>query len=142
MRYFTMNLTLPLITLLMPAMAEAAESASDQRQHLFEQIENELDRINLRNPDWQHLQQQTRHLATWGQELLTAFPPDSNDEGRARDRIWKEWPQFSQRLQDFSHQLQTLQQVADTKDKEALQQRLQTLDDTCHRCHRPYRSFW
>jgi cytochrome c556 len=142
MHYLTLSLTLPLITLLMPVMAEAAESASDQRQRLFEQIEDELDRINLRNPDWQRLQQQTRHLAAWGQELLTAFPPDSNNEGRARDRIWQEWPQFSQRLQDFSHRLQTLQQVAETEDKDALQQQLQTLDDTCHRCHRPYRSFW
>mgnify|MGYP003679018741 CR=1 FL=1 len=124
-----------LLLLAASAGTYAEHPAVEQRQQLFEQIDEQSDYLEtlLDDKEWQQAEATALQLQQKVQRLVMLFPPESAGQGRSR--------------QEFQHQLEQWQAdyravaaaaVGAMRDEAALDR----ATSACRSCHRKYRSFW
>lgn len=133
-----------LLCLLLANTAFAESEATKMRQKLFTAIEDQSEALEdlVDDEKWQSAAPLAEEIANKAAKLNTLFPKSSKDEGRSRDGIWEEWPEFSQRLDRFER---NFRDVASSINQGNYRQAEDSLDDatsSCRSCHMSYRSLW
>jgi len=78
-------------------------------------------------------------IANWASILTTYFPKGSESEG-ARDEIWFEFEKFTALAQNNQNAALALKTAAESGDKAAIQQAVQTLGASCKACHSSFKN--
>jgi cytochrome c556 len=123
----------------MPAPADDADVIA-YRQHIMKTLNEQsaaLGQIlSTAVPD-DHVVQHLEAVALTASTALKAFEPKVPG-GEAKPDVWKNWPDFAERMQQFA---QKTSEVADIAKKEGKDAAVERLFDalTCKSCHDEYR---
>lgn len=82
-----------------------------------------------------------RDLANAAQlDLLSGFPEDSvTDESDAKDEIWLNWKEFTEKFQNLQTQSAKLVEVSASGDMEKIKPQFKEAADACKGCHREFK---
>ncbi|MFK4754173.1 cytochrome c [Oceanobacter antarcticus] len=131
-----------LLLLAASAGTYAEHPAVEQRQQLFEQIDEQSDYLEtlLDDKEWQQAEATALQLQQKVQRLVTLFPPESAGQGRSRQRVWRHWEEFQHQLEQWQADYRAVAAAAvgAMRDEAALDR----ATSACRSCHRKYRSFW
>lgn len=132
------------ICLMLSSLVQAELPVTQQRQQLFEEIEQQNEQLEqlLDENAWQQSSTQALRLADQVAQLNDLFPVASQGDGRARQGIWDEWPEFSHRLQRFEQHYRDVSAALTEQDYAAAEQAFDDADSSCRSCHMSYRSIW
>jgi cytochrome c556 len=130
--------------LLVANLAYAESDATKSRQKLFTNIEEQSEVLEdlIDDEKWLEAAPLAEELAGKVSLLNALFPDSSQNEGRARDAVWEEWPEFSDRLKRFES---SFRDVAIAITKESYDEAEDALDNatsSCRSCHMSFRSLW
>ncbi|MDO6682694.1 cytochrome c [Oceanobacter sp. 5_MG-2023] len=124
------------------AATYAEHPAVEQRQQLFEEIEEQTDYLEQSVDDehWSEVETTALKLDQQVQRLLTLFPPESSGEGRSRKAVWRHWDAFERDMMSWQMAYRDIAAaaVAEVSNEDALDQ----ITSACRSCHRKYRSLW
>ncbi|MDY6943916.1 MAG: cytochrome c [Pseudomonadota bacterium] len=124
------------------------QAAIEFRHQAYEKISDDLEEVAdlLKSGGagaLPQVQQRAAGLVETVQSLPAAFPPGSSEgETRARRMIWREWEDFSQRLERLETALVDMEQAAGVDDLAATQAAFKEAAASCRSCHLWYRTFW
>jgi cytochrome c556 len=143
LRLLTLTLLLPITLLQIPA-ALADSDATEQRQQLYNEIDDQSEQLEtlILDQQWQQAIPIANALVYKADLLHTLFPLSSRGEGRAKDAVWNEWPQFSDRLNRLSRGFAGVAYAIEQQDYRAAEQSLEQATSLCRGCHIDYRSLW
>ncbi|MEJ2763548.1 cytochrome c [Photobacterium sp. MCCC 1A19761] len=138
------NLCIGLITLTLSSLAIADHPAVEQRQALFEQIDEETEMLEafVDEENWPATAVLAQKLEQYVATLQTQFPPASKGEGRSDDDVWEQWGEFSGKLTQLETSYQTVHRAASSGNLTLLAEALEAATSSCRSCHMSYRSLW
>jgi len=133
-----------LITTTISGVVQADETAVEQRQALFEAIENETDTLEeqVDAGDLQNSIVLAQRLQRRVQQLQRLFPANSQGEGRSRDGVWENWTDFSIRLEKLEAAYRGAHTAAQAGNSSRARQAVEAATSSCRSCHMKYRSLW
>lgn len=133
-----------LLCLLLANTTHAESDVTKARQQLFTSIEEQSEVLEdmVDDQKWQEAAPLAETLANKVSELNALFPADSKDEGRARDAIWEEWPEFSKRLESFEGDFRAVSTAIAAENYDKAENKLDDATSSCRSCHMSYRSLW
>lgn len=132
------------LCLLLANMAYAESDATKTRQQVYTSIEEQSEILEdlVDDEKWQEAAPLAEMLALKVAKLQSLFPESSKDEGRARDSVWEEWPEFSQRLQALETDFLNVSVAIAAGDHDKAEDSLDDATSACNSCHMSYRSLW
>lgn len=118
--------------------------AESIRQQAYISIEERSELLEdlVDDEKWQEAAPLAEELALKVAKLQTLFPESSKGEGRARDSVWEEWPEFSQRLQNLEADFLGVSVAIAAGDHDKAEDSLDDATSACNSCHMSYRSLW
>ena len=135
-----------LLCLLLANMSYADEDsqATKTRQQVYTSIEDKSETLEdlVDDEKWQEAAPLAAELAKTVAQLQHLFPESSKDEGRARDGVWEEWPEFSQRLTLLEQNFKGVSLAIKEGDHDKAEDHLDDATSACNSCHMSYRSLW
>jgi cytochrome c556 len=78
-------------------------------------------------------------IANWASKMTSYFPEGSESSG-ARDEIWFEFETFTGLAQKNREAALALVSAAESQDRQAIQQAVQTLGASCKSCHSRFKN--
>lgn len=137
-------LSISLLWLLTVGATQAESDVTQARQQIFTNIEEQSENLEDLVDDemWKEAAPLAEELANKVAKLIALFPESSKGEGRSRDGVWEEWPQFSIRLQNFGNDFRTVADAINEGDYEYAENALDDATSACRSCHMSYRSLW
>jgi cytochrome c556 len=137
-------ISISLLCLLLANTTYADSDETKARQKLFTSIEEQSEVLEdmVDDKEWQEAAPLAKELANKVSRLNNLFPDSSKDEGRARDAIWEEWPEFSKRLQHFENDFREVSRAITAGDHDKAEDSLDAATSACRSCHMSYRSLW
>lgn len=138
------NLGIGLFTLTLSCLAAAEHPAVEQRQALFEQIDEETEMLEsfIDDENWPATAALAQKLEQYVATLQTRFPPASKGEGRSDEDVWEQWGEFSGKLTQLETSYQTVHHAASSGNLVLLTNALEAATSSCRSCHMSYRSLW
>jgi cytochrome c556 len=132
------------ICLILANTTYADSEATEKRQQIYSSIDDQSEILEDLVDDqlWQQAAPIAVELANKVAQLNTLFPESSKDEGRAKDAIWEEWEEFSQRLHRLESDFRSVSNAIAANDHKQAQEHLEMATSACRACHRNYRSLW
>lgn len=133
-----------MLTLFISNTTLADSEATEKRQQIYSSIDDQSEILEELIDDqlWQQAAPLAVELADKVAQLNTLFPESSKDEGRAKDAIWEEWNEFSQRLHALENDFRGISTAIVANDNQQAQKHLDMATSACRACHRNYRSLW
>lgn len=133
-----------LLCLLLANTAYADSDETKARQKLFTSIEEQSEVLEdmVDDQKWQEAAPLAEVLANKVSKLSALFPESSKDEGRARDGIWEEWPEFSNRLERFENDFRGVSTAIIAGNYDKAENKLDDATSSCRSCHMSFRSLW
>ena len=140
----TIKLTIAAAALIFSSHSHAEHPAVDQRVALFEQVEQQTERLEtlIDDGDWVKSAALASQLKVQVNQLMGLFPRQSMGEGRSRDKVWQQWGNFEDRLASLASAYDKVNQAAVSGDKTQLLHALDDATSSCRSCHMKYRSLW
>lgn len=137
-------ITAGFLCLLITKIAYADSDASIARQKLFTNIEENSEVLEdlVDDKKWQKAAPLADEIADDIEKLSNLFPDLTDDEGRARDAVWAEWPEFSDSLQRFENDFRAVSTTITAGEYEKAENKLDDATSSCRSCHMSYRSLW
>lgn len=137
-------ISISVLCLLLANMAYAESDATKTRQQVYTSIEEQSEILEdlVDDEKWQEAAPLAEMLALKVAKLQSLFPESSKDEGRARDSVWEEWPEFSQRLQALETDFLNVSVAIAAGDHDKAEDSLDDATSACNSCHMSYRSLW
>ena len=131
-------------TLAFSSVVHAEHPAVDQRVALFEQVEQQTEKLEemVDDGDWVNSANLASQLNQQVNRLLGLFPKESKGEGRSRDQVWENWHNFEGRLASLADAYDKAGKAAIKEDKAKLVRALDDATSSCRSCHMKYRSLW
>ena len=122
----------------------AKEAETQKRQAIFDDIDEKTEQIEilLEEQKWSDAAAISKAVANQIAQLNQLFPISSKGEGRSKDTIWEQWPEFQQDLGQFQSHYQTLFQSIESQNYNGAIQAIDKATSSCRSCHSDYRSFW
>lgn len=138
------SISLLCLGLLMTNLTQADSKETKARQQLFTHIEEQSEVLEdlVDDEDWQRAGPLALELANEVAKLNNLFPESSKDEGRSRDGIWEEWPEFSKRLEKFEKSYNDVASAIEKGNYNQAENALDKATSSCRSCHMSYRSLW
>ncbi len=132
------------LTSLLIQPSYAKQVITEQRQQLFEHIENNVELLEDRvdEGDWPQVANLALKLEQDVIQLKKLFPKSSKGEGRSKNKIWQDWKNFDYRLTQWSLSFKHLATVSETENGQRIENALDTATSACRSCHMKYRSLW
>lgn len=126
------------------ASSDEESDATKNRQQVYSSIEDQSEALEdlVDDEKWQEAAPLADALAEKVAKLQHLFPESSKDEGRARDSVWEEWPEFSQRLHTLEKDFRAVSVAITAKDYDKAEDSLDDATSACNSCHMSYRSLW
>lgn len=133
-----------LLCLLLANTTYADSDETKARQKIFTSIEEQSELLEdmVDDKKWQEAAPLAEELANKVSKLKGFFPESSKDEGRARDGIWEEWPEFSKRLEHFERDFRAVSTSISAGDYEKAEDKLDDATSSCRSCHMSFRALW
>jgi len=133
-----------LLCLILANTAYAESEATKARQQIFTHIEEESETLEdmVDDEQWQEAAPFAEKIANKIAKLNALFPESSKDEGRARDGIWEEWSEFSNKLKNFENDFRAVSAAIVAGDHTKAEDKLDDATSACRSCHMSYRSLW
>jgi cytochrome c556 len=135
-----------LLCLLLASTAYAADDseATKVRQQAYSHIEEQSELLEdlVDDEKWQEAAPLAEELALKVSQLQTLFPESTKGEGRARDSVWEEWAEFSERLQTLEADFIGVSVAIAAGDHDKAEDSLDDATSGCDSCHMSYRSLW
>lgn len=118
--------------------------AAEKREEVFEAIDETLDELKeeISDEDWPEVAELAAQLHQHADVLPDLFPAASQGDGRARDGVWDNWPDFSERLYKLGNDFGHLSIVAKSGDKDTIREAFSEARSNCRSCHMKYRALW
>lgn len=115
-----------------------------QRIALFEKIERDTELLEdlVDDENWSQVIDLSLMLEKNVNSLKALFPKTSIGEGRSKEKIWKNWPQFEEKLDSWSQHFKHLALSTQSVDQNQIESSLDSATSTCRSCHMQYRSLW
>jgi cytochrome c556 len=137
-------LTASMLCLLMTNMTYAESEATKNRQQAYNHIEEQSELLEglVDDEKWQEAAPLAEELALKVSQLPALFPESSKGEGRARDSVWEEWAEFSERLQTLEADFIGVSVAIAAGDHDKAEDSLDDATSGCNSCHMSYRSLW
>ena len=137
-------ISISLLCLLLANTTHAESNVTKDRQQLFTSIEEQSELLEdmVDDEQWQEAAPLAEALANKVEKLNALFPESSQDEGRARDAIWQEWTEFSERLMSFENDFRGISHAIAANDYDLAEEKLDAATSACRSCHMSYRSLW
>ncbi len=138
------KLLMGLFALFLSGVSMADHSAVEQRQAIFEQVEEDTERLEklFEQQQWDKSVALALTLKNQLQSLQGLFPEESKGEGRSRSKIWDNWQDFSQRLGRLENNYQQINSALLAGNQTQAEQALDDAGSSCRSCHMKYRSLW
>ncbi len=126
------------------AQSDIKSEATQTRQQVYSSIEEQSELLEdlVDDEKWQEAAPLAQDLAKKVSRLKTLFPESSKDEGRARDSVWEEWPEFSQRLQTLEKDFSDVSLAIAAGDYDKAEDSLDDATSACDSCHMSHRALW
>ncbi len=137
-----------LLCLLLANMASAQSDIKSEatkiRQQVYTSIEEKSEILEdlVDDEKWQEAAPLALVLAGKVAKLKTLFPEISKGEGRARDSVWEEWPEFSQRLQTLEKDFMNVSLAIKAGNHDKAEDSLDDAISACDSCHMSHRALW
>lgn len=124
--------------------ARAEQTVTEQRQQLFEEIENKTEHLEALIDDkkWQKSEVLAKQISGDVQLLTTLFPLNSKGNGRSKDKVWDEWHKFEGKLNNWSLFYGQIAKASAQRNVDLIEKALSKANSTCRSCHMKYRSLW
>jgi cytochrome c556 len=137
-------LTASMLCLLMTNMTYAESETTKTRQQAYSHIEEQSELLEdlVDDEKWQEAAPLAEELALKVSQLQTLFPESTKGEGRARDSVWEEWAEFSERLQTLEADFIGVSVAIAAGDHDKAEDSLDDATSGCDSCHMSYRSLW
>ena len=137
-------ITASVLYLLMTSMTYADSEATKTRQNIYTSIEEQSENLEdlVDDEKWQEAAPLAEELALKVSKLQTLFPESSKGEGRARDSVWEEWAEFSERLQNLEADFIGVSIAIAAGDYDQAEDTLDDATSACNSCHMSHRSLW
>lgn len=122
----------------------AESQATKTRQQTYSAIEEKSDLLEdlIDDEEWQQAAPLAVELADKVATLNTLFPESSKGEGRARDSVWEDWTEISERLQTLESDFRGVSIAIAAGDHEQAEDSLDDATSACGSCHMFYRKLW
>jgi cytochrome c556 len=126
------------------AHSDEDSQATKDRQQVYSSIEEQSEALEdlVDDEKWLEAAPLADALALKVAKLQNLFPESSKDEGRARDSVWEEWPEFSQRLLTLESDFREVAVAIHAGDYDKAEDRLDDATSACDSCHMPHRALW
>lgn len=137
-------MTASVLFLLVTGTVYAESEATETRQNTYSSIEEQSENLEdlVDDEKWPEAAPLAEEIANKVATLNTLFPVSSKDEGRARDSVWEEWNEFSDRLQKLEADFRAVSTAIAAGDHELAEGKLDDATSACNSCHMSYRSLW
>lgn len=124
--------------------ADEDSQATKDRQQVYSSIEEQSEALEdlFDDEKWLEAAPLADALALKVAKLQTLFPESSKDEGRARDSVWEEWPEFSQRLLTLEKDFREVAVAINAGDHDKAEEHLDDATSACDSCHMSHRALW
>ena len=138
------KLLIGLFALSLSGGSMADHPAVAQRQTIFEQVEEDTERLEelFEQQQWNESVALALTLKNQLQSLQGLFPEESKGEGRSRNKVWDKWQDFSQRLERLENNYQQINSALLAGNQAQAEQALDDAGSSCRSCHMKYRSLW
>lgn len=138
------NVLLGLFVLSISIPSLADHPAVEQRQSLFEKVEEGTENLEelIGDKKWSESAVLAETLQKQLKEMQGLFPEDSKGGGRGRSKIWENWQDFSTRLTRLEADYQEIYRAAIKSDRKRIEKALDDASSSCRSCHMKYRSLW
>ena len=137
-------LSIGLITLLFNCPSYAEQLVVDERQQLYKKIEDDSELLEyfVDDADWIKTAELANRLAKDVLKLKQLFPEHSKGDGRSKTKIWANWHDFENKLDNWSLLYLQVENASKIRDINKLEHAVDTANSTCRSCHMKYRSLW
>ncbi|MAD46301.1 MAG: hypothetical protein CMI02_18060 [Oceanospirillaceae bacterium] len=135
-----------IVPLIFGTQSQAEEPETGLRQQLFSDLKEDSKTLarQLKNGEYDSAEITAAGLEQMVLSLRNLFPLSSKGEGRSRDKVWDNWQDFDQQLQDLAGDYRNIITGIRQQDESQIEQALQFSVSSCRACHRPfsYRTLW
>ncbi|MCS5559845.1 MAG: cytochrome c [Oceanospirillaceae bacterium] len=131
-----------ILVILVSNLSYADSPQVEQRQQLFEQLDEAMDELEflLEVDAWSEAGELSNSLYTEFAVMSSLFPESTRGEGRAKNKLWSNWDDFSDRLMGLRTKLNHFSKLTTSADTGTLTAAYDDLKRSCKGCHRQYRA--
>jgi cytochrome c556 len=124
-----------------PVMADTAEKRKESFISIDEGVDS-LDDLIDQGGQWEEIQIIATELMNTTHNLQSLFPDDSKGQGRARNRVWKQWERFSAKLTEMEQGFSLMVEASKEQNIKKLEEGFDQAESNCNGCHFRYRKLW